>query len=371
MRHYLSLVVVAIASFGCSDHSQDIQRIEQGFIEAVQEARSQATTSEERLRLIYKKPSFLASVQIRDSLLSLGPRIRYYNDSLARVDSSHYAYLLLLRVSERYDLGDTTAAVFAYLETMPWLKGLSYEAAEIRRFAETVGSAVDGTLSPNMARLAHDAFMRALQLAREQGDKQLMKAAMTSFADVNERLMDMPDSVRLAFAPSPAPSTPAPWSFAAVALVLGFIVGGSSWHLYRKKGHAKEPQQLTSEALEQPTGATHDVLDALWIVCNDTSSIPKAVEVTVRTTCRKPTSQRGMFMYAGLMAGLGGEDADPLKVANTVRSRLLRFFKRQQWEMMPGVQLPRDRDEWYTWFNAMGMATQKPSEQLDKEDSYV
>lgn len=314
--------------------------------------------------------SVLAAGQMADSILKMNPRPRYWSDSLAREDSLDIAYLYRLRTSHLYHRRDTVEAALSFIETIPWshVWSLKAQAQFWRFYANDVSEAVEITRNPNMAKLAYKAFMEAERIAAQHGDTAFYARVMETKGTAFANLAALPDSVRLAFAPSPAPSGPSPWSFMVVALVLGFIVGGSTWRVYRKK---EQQHHLTSKTVEQPTGSTYDVLDALWIVCNDTSSIPKDIEVTVCTTCRKPTSQRGMFMYAGLMAGLGGEDADPLKVANTVRSRLLRFFKRQQWEMMPGVQLPRDRDEWYTWFNARGMATRKPSERLDQENSYV
>lgn len=378
MRKALGFAFAILALFGCTDYSEDIKRINDGYKAALAEARTLSEVPEERLQLIQTMPSYLAARAIRDSLLQLGPRIRYYNDSLAAVDSANYAYLSLLRVSSLYERTDTTLAVYAYLEATPWLAALDPDVrtAEARRYAETVADAVDETLSPNMASLAYAAFVRAEALALEAGDAELVALVDRSRGEVVRRIVAMPDSVRLAFAPAPGSSS-APFSPGLVAFIafIALGTGAGGVHLWRRRHPAD--QRTSREEHEASHGfvpydvryagltAAERCLEALWVLSFSYSEVTEEVLAIVQANCRGLDSQRALFMAAGLM--VGGLDYDPLKAAGLVRQRLLRYAKRHNIAYHPGVLLPRDRAEMREWLERQ-FGVQRPRQVLQAQE---
>lgn len=342
--HFILLVLLVGCSPGYNAQMEQLQRYSDNIYEQSKHLSGQSFITHMR-----SLPSYASAMHMVDSLLAQPPRVRSWNDSLAREDSLALASLHLKRVQDLYYGGDTTAAVFAYLGGSQWFVALKdeYETDQARRFAETAADALKESLSPNMASLAHDAFLRAIELANKEGDVELLRLAHNSFLEVSERVIEMPDSVRLAFAPSKAPASSLPWG-GILALAIGFIVSAGGLRVYKQ---LKDKPRSTSLTL--PVGTTEAVFEALWLITHEPQAIPKQVQTIVHDLCRKPTNQRATFMMAGLMAlASDPEQADPLKVANAVRSRLLRHFKKQELAFGPGVVLPREQDEWREWFAA-------------------
>lgn len=331
------------------------------------------TPEDEVFRLVkYQNADSTAkALSLIDSVLTLDPIPRYWSDSLAHQDSLAIVNLMDMRTSILYHTGEKTAAVHSFMETIPWTPAWPPrgQATFWKFYSHDMGEAITLTQSPNLARLAYKAYTHAEVVAYETGNLDFYKEVLGSRMALADSLALLPDSVRLAFAPAPPSSTNNPWTFAAVALVLGFIVGGGSWQFYRKQ----KRQQAKTEGTQTPSGSTEDILDALWMICNDINAVPDEVVTIVKQTCRKTTSQRAMFLQAGLIARVYDLEAPPLNVANTVRSRLLRYFKSRGWKMNPGVRLPRDREEWYLWFSQMEMVNRKPSIalQTDRTSSAV
>lgn len=361
---HIRLLLVVLLLSSCADgYEDDWQASRADMTAAFEESKRLSDDPDERMQIIREIPAFQRAVARRDSILARGPELRYFNDSLARIDSGYYALFLLGRVSNLYYYHDTTQAVFAYMEALPWLKSASLEAQaeQARRFAETVGDAIDETWSPQMAALAYQAFSRAEYLALTRSDRTLYDLVDSSRTHVVERLFDMPDSVRIAFAPSASRPSNASWHLAAVTAALIFVFGFISYGIYiwRKK----DPPPASSA----PPGSTLAILDALWAICNDIEDVPVSIRSITTTLCRYPDNQRAMFMMAGLMtlAPEPTEETAP-KVANTVRSRLLRYFQKQGWTMSTDAVLPRDRAEWATWFQQQGMTRRPPSALLDR-----
>lgn len=303
----------------------------------------------------------LSAQSLIDSLLQNPIHVRSWSDSLARMDSLDIGFLYAQRATMHYHWGDTLAATLVYLEAMPWLAALTprAEVKEWKLYSETIGDAVLASKSPHIATLAWASFERAERLAAQLGDSTLAREVLLAKLNLNQKLYTLPDSTRLAFAPMPPASATPPFAGIGLAAVMAFVLGGGSLRFYQRRKAAKHNISTQHPPLADTTEA---MLDALWMACNSVGEVPNAVLTVVDTTCRNTTSQRAMFMLAGLMTlAPDPTQVDPLKVANTVRSRLLRYFKRNQWEMGPGVLLPRDRAEWYQWFEVHGMGQQKPS----------
>ena len=135
-------------------------------------------------------------------------------------------------MQDLYYGGDTTAAVFAYLDLLPWLAVFppGPQADNTRRLAETIGDAVDLTHSPNMARLSYQAFERAKRLALDHGDPHYIHLADSSYKAASRQVMAMPDSVRHAFGPPPDRPIRIPWVLATLAAAfIAASVAGKGW----------------------------------------------------------------------------------------------------------------------------------------------
>lgn len=296
-------------------------------------------------------------MQQLDSLLATNLRPHLFNDSLARRDSSAIAFLYLSKLSyEYYHTHDTVAAALTYFDAQPWLRVASPEtrADEARRFAETIGDALVASSSPNMARLAYTAFQEAEQYAWQISNFTLSALVDSSRLALKAQLEGMPDSVRLAFAPLPAPaSSPLP---AVLVAFVAFIALGTGarglqvWIRKRQPAHARRVQSSRfvpyDERYSQLKTAER-CLEALWVLCYSHGEIPDEVFRIVRERCRNDDSQRALFMAAGLI--VLGLDYDPLKAAGVVRQRLLRYVHSHQMAYHPGVILPRDREEARQW----------------------
>lgn len=224
------MALMACLLVGCATgYEADVQRIQEAHAVMRQHPRVAATYAE-HLRVLYETPAARQSRAIRDSLLQLGPSIRYHSDSLARVDSAWWGWLLMGRVADLYYYRDTVMAVYAYLEAWPWTTSWSQagRVEEQRRFAETLGDAINVTQSPYIAKMAYPAFERAKQMALAYGDSQYYRLADSSYRAVAGQVLTMPDSIRVAFGPPPDRPARVPWvlvTLAAAFIAIG-VAGG-------------------------------------------------------------------------------------------------------------------------------------------------
>lgn len=300
-------------------------------------------------------PQILARI---DSALALSLETRFPWRSLAYEDSLNLALLHWIRIDHLYYRNDTTRAVSEYLKALPWLSVLhdSLQIVEMQRYAETVGDALDETLSPNVAGLAYEAFARAEHLAITSGDVTLFHVVDSSRAAVAHRILTMSDSVRAAFGPTvPQPPLSIPTgliAFIAFITLSGAAGGGLWWHIRNKRqppAPSTLPIQLSNAEL---------ALEAIWQICYSPQHIPDEAVTTVNKECRDMDSQRAIFMLAGLL--ILGHDHNPSKAAATIRQRLLRHFTKNDCGLQPDVLLPRTREEFKTWF-AKHYNKQRPS----------
>lgn len=183
--------------------------------------------------LMHSLPEYQRFMRSVDSLLAQGPSIRFWNDSLARRDSTMYSSMLLMRMSDEFYHNDTTSAVYAYFDVLPWLEGVELwlQADHAIRFAGTLGDAMSVTHSPNMARLTYQAFERAKRLSLDHGDTTQYHLADSSYKAVARQVLTMPDSVRAAFGPPPDRPARIPWVLAtlAAAFIAASVTGGWRW----------------------------------------------------------------------------------------------------------------------------------------------
>lgn len=356
--HFIAYAL-ALCVIGCAESYEQAEAIILDHMrEAREKVRAQSDDPEERMRLVFHEPSYQRAIAHVDSILNLPPKIRYYSDSLARADSLSLAMLHRIRIGHSYYYEDTTQAVFGYLQASPWLAALSTEGeiTEMRRYAETVGDALEETLSVNIARLAYEAFARAEHLAITSGDTTLFHLVDSSRAVVAHRILTMPDSVRAAFGPTaPRPPRSVPTgliAFLAFITLSGAAGGGLWWHV-RNKHQPPAPSPLPIQLSNAELA-----LEAIWQICYSPQHLPDEAVATVGKECRDMDSQRAIFMLAGLM--ILGHDHNPSKAAATIRQRLLRHFTKNDCGLQTDVLLPRTRDEFKTWF-AEHYNKQRPS----------
>lgn len=253
----LVLTILLLSAQGCaSGYEHEVKLIMSDQAAMRQKLHSMSGSREERIRLHPSLPEFHSIARRVDSLLLEGPSIRYWNDSLARLDSSHYAFLLGLRSSTLYYERDTVEAVFAMIEKIPWLGTHSpLGKAQFWRFlAEDAGQALMISQSPNMARLTYDAFVQAERFAKQyEDDPTFYPYVLETKREFQRNLLTMPDSVRLAYRPSHQPSGR---SLRLHAIIVAFIVLGGSvggFHLWRRhkrrlSGRCKPQAVLTIAA---------------------------------------------------------------------------------------------------------------------------
>ncbi len=180
------LLLIPLICLGCaSGYDGEREAVSQQLRAAWQATGQLSEDPYERIGLVYVTEEYQQAASRRDSILAKPPSIRWYNDSLAHYDSLAYAYMLGSRVSALYYSGDTTEAVFAYLEALPWLHAHStvIQIDEARRFAEMAGDAVREMRSPNMARLTYEAFEHAEEIALREGDTNLAMLVDSSRGD--------------------------------------------------------------------------------------------------------------------------------------------------------------------------------------------
>lgn len=227
-----ALTVLLLSAQGCaSGYEHEVKLIMSDQAAMQQKLHSMSDSKEERIRLHPTLPEFHSIVRRVDSLLLEGPSIRYWNDSLARLDSSHYAFLLGLRSSTLYYERDTVEAVFAMIEKIPWLGTHSPlgKAQFFRYFAEDAGQALVISQSPNMARLAYNAFEQAERFTKQyEDDPTFYEYVLETRCEFHRTLLTMPDSVRMAYGPLQQPTGRSLWLHAIVVafIVLGGGVGG-------------------------------------------------------------------------------------------------------------------------------------------------
>lgn len=229
------LLLLALALIGCAEgydgHREDLDAVHQDIWLSYQEAIQQSDDPAERTRLVYADVRFQDAAKRLDSLFQVGPRIRYYSDSLAQEDSIVFAGIVRRTLSAIYNQRDTTLAVFTYLEHQPWMQvlGIQSQADEARMHASVSGEALEITQSPNMARLSYQAFERAKRLALASEDPRLYNLADSSYRAVARQVMTMPDSVRAAFGPAPERPARIPWVLATLAAAFIAASVAGSW----------------------------------------------------------------------------------------------------------------------------------------------
>lgn len=226
----LFLLFLAFLVGGCATgYEEEIKTVQQNVWVAALNAKAKDSTR--IAELIWEEPAYQEAIRLRESIMAKGPYVRAWNDSLARIDSLGYAWLYISRVSNYfYHHQDTTHAVFAFLEGLPWFESMTVEIRgdHVRRFAETVGYAISATHSPNMARLTYQAFERAKRLALDHGDPMYIHLADSSYKATARQVLTMPDSVRAAFGPAPERPARIPWVLAtlAAAFIAASVTGG-------------------------------------------------------------------------------------------------------------------------------------------------
>lgn len=233
LMRYLILMLLFLS--GCSKGYDDAAKQLQAHADALyDQALASGLKGNAFIAHMRTLPEYAEAMHLVDSLLIGEPNMRFWNASHAHKDSIGWARLHLTRVQDLYYFGDTTAAVFAYLDVLPWLTAFAPgpQADNIRRLAETIADAVDLTHSPNMARLSYQVFERAKRLALDYGDLQYIHLADSSYRVVARQVMTMPDSVRAAFGPAPERPARVPWALAtfAAAFFAASIAGGWGWN---------------------------------------------------------------------------------------------------------------------------------------------
>lgn len=236
--------VLPILLLGCKDgYGPTIDAANMAMFEAGQRAGQETSDRSERDALIKADPSFKAAVRTIDSLYALGPHVRSMRrDSIAHVDSLAWAKVILQTMRMKYHLRrDTIGAVFTYLQYYDYLDAvpMAGRVDEVRRYAGTVGSVLEQTLSPNMARIAYYAFERAKRLALDYGDPHYIHLADSSYRAVARQVMTMPDSVRAAFGPPPDRPARVPWVLATlaaafIAISLSRVKAGQGQNVFGK-----------------------------------------------------------------------------------------------------------------------------------------
>lgn len=225
-----AVATLVLCLMGCkTGYDEERAFVFESLQQVLQNVRETYDNRADRIRFASLDPLSQQAMAHVDSVLALPPQIRYYSDSLAHRDSISLAYLHMIRIGHLYYHQDTTAAVFAYMKAMPLISVYqdSVRIDEMRRFAETVGDAATTTCSLNMARLAHQAFTNAEQLALASGNTTLFHMADSSRSILAGRVLTMPDSVRLAFGPTSPTPLPSPWALVALGAIftLGCVAG--------------------------------------------------------------------------------------------------------------------------------------------------
>lgn len=364
MKTTLFLALLFLAACG-TDLEEGKQKVFDDLTSA-RMAYSDVTDRAEQIRLIPQHPKYKSAIALADSLL-LSYNIRWWNAEAASADSKAVAYLYMVKLGHEFNVADTVNAAYTYMEGLDYMRAFGEElmVQEIRRYAEVVGAAITASQSPNMARLAYAAFQRAEQQAHAFGDKRLALLVDSSRIDLTTRLWELPDSVRLAFAPPPSRNN-APFAFGAIGAVFIVLVVGFITFYIRRRSEETEATGTASSASDEPDLRSHTgkLLDAIWALSFAPGQVDRNHHAIVSALSRRPQSQRGTFMYAALTHYGHIEDNDLLKRANAVRSKLRRDFLHNDWEFHPGVLLPREREEWRAWFITMGCSTLPPSEVL-------
>lgn len=244
---YARLAIFLVLICACeSGYEEERQAIHADTWLASVEAQALSSDFDTRLHLIRTMPLRIDALSRIDSLLTLGPSIRHYNDVLARIDSTVYADLHIYYVSYLYYEIDTVASALRYYDALPWLAayGVEIQVDQMRMFAETLGDAIHVTQSSNMARQAYQAFVQVEQLAIATGDSTLIRHVYTSMEKVAADLQVLPDSVKNAFAPSLV-EAPQAWGLIVSTVIMGLVFAGGVWRL----GRRREKQQA-EEAVE-------------------------------------------------------------------------------------------------------------------------
>lgn len=226
MHNLVSSILAATMLVGCQHGYTGVRNAFLANLEQVREdALQQSDDSQERAQLHYQHPLYLKTRANVDSILSAPRQVRYWNDSLARRDSMVVAMFYRFRTSDLFYYRDTTRAVFAYWEAMPWFRSFSPkgQASEMLRYAITISATADFSFTSNISRLSYQAFEHAKQLALASGDTTGYHHADSSFKAVARRVLTMPDSVRAAFGPPPNRPARIPWVLATLAAA--FIAG--------------------------------------------------------------------------------------------------------------------------------------------------
>lgn len=241
MRPHCTFLMVLLC--GCATGYQNEQLTIYADLRATYfEAKGLSDDSATRMRLMSETPLSRNALQRVDSILALGPSIRYYSTALAEQDSLTYSYLQRIRVSHLYYEVDTLAAVFAYYEALPWLPAGSRRgrANVMLEFAETLGDATYISQSPNLARQSYDAFLYAEQLALATKDTLLVRKVYTSMEKVATQLQALPNFVQHAFAPSDLNKPEQKGLIASLVILSLVLASGAGASHQRRKAEPKK-----------------------------------------------------------------------------------------------------------------------------------
>lgn len=332
--------------------------------------------------------STAAALALTEKTLAQQPSVRTWNDSLAYADSLDIAYLHRVRVAMLYDnvqeaapgMPDTVRAALAFIEAIPWTN-VWRPRGKVQfwaKYSEVASEAMVIAQSTNMANLAYQGFQQAELLAltyEDVHDEGFLELVGDTRNDFLHTIQAMPDSVRLAFAPS-SNSSSAPLPIGLIAFI-GFIAlgtGAGGVHLWAKRRQSHASQDATDadthsfvpyDVRYADWGSAERCLEALWVLSFAYNEVPEEALQIVTDKCRSLDHQRALFMAAGLM--VSGLDYDPLKAAGLVRQRLLRYAKRNKIAFHPGVLLPRDRAEMRQWLDHL-FGTKRPVQVLGSRE---
>lgn len=313
------------------------------------------------------------------------PTVRTWNDSLAHRDSLNIAYLYQIRTAHYYHTQkDTVKAVLSFMEALPWTQVWHAKArAQWWRFyANDIGEALISTKSPYLAGLAFDAFIEAEHYAYLAGDTTFHAEVLRTKQDLVRELVDEPDSVRLAFAPSRiTPKAPAD-SFGLLAIALGFILlggGGGTWYWWRRRNRSAAVVDEPAPALETLPSRFHtektvhlfvgdkqasrqQLLNAIWWVVFHPDELAEVRAFVGRRTQTGDLNQLSFCLAAGLLVhGLPEDEEQLATLGKNIRARLIRFLEhlsKEGWATC--IYLPASDQAWRAHFIDSGSGEKPP-----------